>query len=89
MRRRKNTRQCDPAFLESSLANAIAIIHRLDDLAASVLKKYSKSYHPQLAIEEFEAGEQSLKQALFSEFPDSGTEINYLMAMIWHMPYVR
>ena len=89
LRRRKDTRQCDPKFLASSLANAIAVVHRLDDLAASVLKKYSKSYHPQLTEDEFKAGEQSLKQALLSEFPDSKTEIDYLMAMLWHMPYVR
>lgn len=89
LRKRKDTRQCDRSFLASSLANAIAIVHRLDDLAASVLKKYRKSYHPQLTEDQFKAGEQSLKQALLSEFPDSETEIDYLMAMLWHMPYVR
>ena len=89
LRRRKDTRQCDSEFLASSLANAISMVHRLDVLAASVLRKHSKSYHPQLTKDEFMAGRQSLKQALLREFPDSEIEIDYLMAMLWDMPYLR
>jgi len=89
LRKRKDTRQCDPVFLADSLSNAIAIVHRLDDLASSVLKQYSTSFHSQLTEEEFKAGEKSLRQSLLSEFPDSKIEVNYLMAMLWHMSHAR
>lgn len=89
LRRRKCAQQYDPSFLATSLANATAIVRRLDDLAASILKKYQKSYHSQLTKDQFTAGEQCLKQALLSEFPESKAEIDYLIGMLWHMHYVK
>ena len=72
-----------------ALDEELALFDRTEVLVKSVLRRAKRSYHPQLTQEQFDAGADFIKGSLATEFPHLSGSIEYMIAMLWHMPRVR
>ncbi|MEZ5941977.1 MAG: hypothetical protein R3C18_11335 [Planctomycetaceae bacterium] len=89
LRNRKGMDHIDRQSATDALNEELALLDRTQALIQDVLKRAKKSYHPQLTNEQFESGTEFIRKELTREFPDLTQSIEYMIAMLWHMPRVR
>ncbi len=89
VRKRKGMDGLDRQSAADALSVALGLLDRTQTLGKSVLQQANRNYHPQLSREQFDAGTTFIREHLAKEFPASTLSIEYMMAMLWHMPYVR
>ena len=73
----------------NALDDELALLDRTEVLVKSVLQRAERSYHPQLTQEQFDAGTDFINESLATDFPHLSGSIEYMIAMLWHMPRVR
>lgn len=89
LRKRKAMAGLNANELEQAFVTMLHLHDRTEELLADVLRNANRSYHPQLSTEQFDAGSIAIRDQLTNEFPDLDSAIEYMIAMLWHMPYVR
>lgn len=87
--KRKGMDKFDRQAATNALSIALALLDRTESLVKTVLQRANRSYHFQLTQQEFDAGTEFIRGTLAKEFPGLLHSIDYMIAMLWHMPYVR
>lgn len=89
LQKRKGMEHFDRQSATEALNEELSLIDRTQILIQGVLKREKKRYHSQLTQEQFEAGTEFIRKELVGEFPKLAQSVDYMLAMLWHMPRVR
>tara|TARA_R110002111_G_C5819825_1_gene356925 strand:+ start:72 stop:440 length:369 start_codon:yes stop_codon:yes gene_type:complete len=89
LRRRKAMAGRDVNQVRQAFSTMLHLHERTEELVADVLHNAKRSFHPQLTRAQFDTCTIAIRNKLIQEFPDMDDAIGYMVAMLWHMPYVR
>jgi len=89
LRNRKGMGDLDRESATDALTEQLALLDRTKVLVQDVLVRAKRSYHPDLSQEQYKSGTECIAKQLSSEFPNLAQSIDYMLAMLWHMPRVR
>jgi hypothetical protein len=87
--RRKGISGLTSEFAQEALTEQIAVLEVAQALVQTVLDRAKTTSHPHLTGEQFEAGTSFIRDELSQQFPKLSSSIEYMMAMLWHMPRAR
>ena len=87
--KRKSMAGCKKEALSKQLHTMIRLHDKTLEQIANVLRDAKRSFHPQLTQKQFDAGTIRIRENLSGEFQNIPDSIEYMIAMLWHMPYVR
>ena len=87
--KRKSMVGCDVDKLASRFRAMVQLHDKTLEHSKSVLRNAKRSFHPQLTKAQFDDGTERIRNHLVQEFSDVPDSIEYMIAMLWHMPYVR
>lgn len=87
--KRKGMDKFDRKTAMEALTEELTLLDRTESLIKAVLQRANKNYHPQLTAEQFDAGTEFIRGELAKLFPKLTRSIDYMIAMLWHMPRVR
>jgi hypothetical protein len=87
--KRKGTEQLNQDIARQRLAIAIQVFKRAKELRETTVNELGKSSVSYLTQDEFKERSIYIEALLKREFPGLEVTINYMLGMVWRMPYWR
>lgn len=89
VRRRKGMDRLDETTLRRRFGLAVAICRQTVELCEAEIGRHGHDHRYRLSAEEHADGTSRIEAALHEAFPGSEDTVDYMVGMLWEMPYER